>query len=203
MVNPDRVIKSGDGDYDPPSPGLPDNHCYNGWYNGHGLGLGELHKGYWQPVKPGWMYACGEFGAEGLDPYNVMQKYYPKEWLPQTQSEEIEWTANRISHAQTQRFHYMWFNTQDNVKDWIEASQTHQAWATKLSTEAFRRNSDMVSFAIHLFIDAWPSGWMKTIMDVDRQPKKAFFVYRDALKPIMVSLTNRPLSFLFGRKPKY
>jgi len=188
LVNPDRVIKSGDGDYDPPSPGLPDNHCYNGWYNGHGLGLGELHKGHWQPVKPGWLYACGEFGAEGLDPYDVMQKYYPKEWLPQTKGEEKNWTANRISHAQTQRFHYMWFNTQDNVKDWIEASQTHQAWATKLSTEAFRRNSDMVSFAIHLFIDAWPSGWMKTIMDVDRQPKKAFFVYRDALKPVMVSL---------------
>lgn len=188
MANPDRVIKSSDGDYDPPSPGLPDSHCYNGWYNGHGLGLGELHKGYWQSIKPGWLYACGEFGSEGLDPYDVMQKYYPKDWLPQSKAEEKEWTANRISHAQTQRFHYMWFNTQYNVKDWIEASQTHQAWATKLTTEAFRRNSDMVSFAIHLFIDAWPAGWMKTIMDVDRQPKKAFFVYRDALKPLMVSL---------------
>ncbi len=200
LVNPDRVIKSGDGDYDPPSPGLPDNHCYNGWYNGHGLGLGELHKGHWQPVKPDWLYACGEFGAEGLDPFNVMQKYYPKDWLPQTKSEEKDWTANRISHAQTQRFHYMWFNTQDNVKDWIEASQTHQAWATRLTTEAFRRDNDMVSFAIHLFIDAWPAGWMKTIMDVDRQPKKAFFVYRDALKPIMVSLRTDRYHFYSEEK---
>lgn len=33
ITNPDRVIKAGDGDYDPPSPGLPDSHCYNGWYN--------------------------------------------------------------------------------------------------------------------------------------------------------------------------
>ncbi len=33
--NPDRAIKWGDGDYDPPTPGLPDNHCYNTWYNGH------------------------------------------------------------------------------------------------------------------------------------------------------------------------
>jgi hypothetical protein len=31
ITNPDRVIKAGDGDYDPPSPGLPDSHCYNGW----------------------------------------------------------------------------------------------------------------------------------------------------------------------------
>lgn len=198
MANPDRVIKSSDGDYDPPSPGLPDSHCYNGWYNGHGLGLGEMHKGYWQTIKPGWLYACGEFGAEGLEAYNVMKKYYPKDWLPQTKEEEKDWNANRISHAQTQRFHYMWFNTQDNVKDWIEASQAHQAWATKLTTEAFRRNSDMVSFAIHLFIDAWPAGWMKTIMDVDRQPKKAFFVYRDALKPLMANLRTDRSHFYSG-----
>ena len=51
LSNPDRVIKAGDGDYDPPSPGLPDNHCYNTWYNGHGLGLGKMYKGYWQLVK--------------------------------------------------------------------------------------------------------------------------------------------------------
>jgi len=202
MANPDRVIKSSDGDYDPPSPGLPDSHCYNGWYNGHGLGLGELHKGYWQTIKPGWLYACGEFGAEGLDAYNVMQKYYPKSWLPQNKKEEKNWTANRISKAQTHRFHYMWFNTQDNVKDWINASQDHQAWATKLTTEAFRRNSDMVSFAIHLFIDAWPAGWMKTIMDVDRQPKKAFFTYRDALKPLMANLRTDRYRYFSGEKIK-
>ena len=28
MNNPDRVIKHVDGDYDPPSETLPDNHCY-------------------------------------------------------------------------------------------------------------------------------------------------------------------------------
>ncbi|MBJ6368635.1 glycoside hydrolase family 2 TIM barrel-domain containing protein [Snuella sedimenti] len=202
MANPDRVIKSSDGDYDPPSPGLPDSHCYNGWYNGHGLGLGELHKGYWQYIKTGWFYGCGEFGAEGLDNYSVMEKYYPASWLPQSKAEEKTWNANWISKAQTHRFHYMWFNTQDNVKDWIEASQTHQAWATKLTTESFRRNSDMVSFAIHLFIDAWPAGWMKTIMDVDRQPKKAFFTYRDALKPLMASLRTDRYHFYSGEALK-
>jgi hypothetical protein len=43
-------------------------------------------KGYWVPVKPNWYYACGEFGAEGLDAFNTMQKYYPKEWLPATET---------------------------------------------------------------------------------------------------------------------
>ena len=187
-----------DGDYDPPSPGLPDNHCYNTWYNGHGLGLGEMYKGYWQQIKPDWLYACGEFGAEGLDPLNVMKKYYPKEWLPADREDEKKWTANRISMAQTQRFHYMWYNTQHSLNDWIDASQDYQAWAVKFVTETFRRDPGMVSFAVHLFIDAWPAGWMKSIMDVDRQPKKAYFAYRNALEPLMVSLRSDRSQFFAG-----
>ena len=53
----------------------------------------------------------------------------------------------------------------------------------------------MVSFAIHLFIDAWPAGWMKAIVDVDRQPKKAFFIYRDALEPLMANLRTDRYDF--------
>jgi len=198
LNNPDRVIKAGDGDYDPPTPGLPDSHCYNTWYNGHGLGIGEMYKGYWQPVKPDWYYACGEFGAEGLDPWNTMQKYYPKEWLPKNAEDEKSWTANRISMSQTHRFHYMWYNTQHTVKDWINASQEYQAWAVKFVSETFRRDPRMVSFAIHLFIDAWPAGWMKTIMDVDRQPKKAFFAYRNALQPLISTIRCDRSQFFAG-----
>ncbi|HZH36213.1 MAG TPA: glycoside hydrolase family 2 TIM barrel-domain containing protein, partial [Flavisolibacter sp.] len=198
LNNPDRVIKAGDGDYDPPSPGLPDNHVYNGWYNGHGLGLGEMYKGWWLPVKPGWYYACGEFGSEGLDFYNTMQEYYPKDWLPQNAAEEKAWTPNRISMSQTYRFHYMWFNRQASVKDWIRASQDHQAWVTRLTTESFRRNNSLVSFAIHLFIDAWPAGWMKSIMDLKRQPKPAYFEYAHALAPVAVSLRSDRRTFFSG-----
>jgi hypothetical protein len=56
----------------------------------------------------------------------------------------------------------------------------------------------MVTFAMHLFIDAWPAGWMKTIMDVDRNPKKAFFTYREALKPTIVSLRSDRKHFYAG-----
>ncbi len=190
LQNPDRIIKPVDGDYDPPAQGLPDNHCYNMWYNGHGLEVGKMHKGYWQPVKPGWYYGCGEFGAEGLDRVGVMKKYYPDEWLPKNKEEEKQWTPNQISMCQTGRFHYMWFNTQYSLQEWSEESQEYQAMALKTMAEAFRRDSRMVSFAVHLFIDAWPGGWMKAIMDVDRQPKKAYFAYRDALKPLMVNLRS-------------
>jgi len=198
MNNPDRVIKAGDGDYDPPSPGLPDNHCYNGWYNGHGLGIGEMQKGHWMGVKPGWYYACGEFGSEGLDPVNTMRKYYPKSWLPQTAAEEKTWIPKRIIQSQTYDFHYMWYNTQHSLADWVNASQTYQATVTRLTTEAFRRDNRMVSFAIHLFIDAFPSGWMKSIMDVDRQPKKAWFEYAHALTPLAVQLRTDNLQFFSG-----
>ncbi|HDS06008.1 MAG TPA: glycoside hydrolase family 2 [Bacteroides sp.] len=200
LSNPDRVIKAGDGDYDPPSPGLPDNHCYNLWYNGHGLGVGEFYKGYWQPVKPDWNYGCGEFGTEGLDPLNVMTRYYPDAWLPVDEKDRYNWDPSRISMAQSRRFHYLWYNTPGSIDEWIRTSQDYQAWATKFTTETFRRDPGMVSFAIHLFIDAWPGGWMKSIMDVDRQPKKAYFAYRNALEPLMVSLRSDRRSFYGGEE---
>ncbi|MFP4443838.1 MAG: glycosyl hydrolase 2 galactose-binding domain-containing protein [Spirochaetia bacterium] len=186
LQNPDRVIKNIDGDYDPPTEGLPDNHCYCGWYNGHGLDIGKLHKGYWQKVKPGWMYGCGEFGAEGLDPENVMRKYYPENWLPQSAEEEKDWSPDSIVRAQSGKFSYMWYDRGDSLREWIDNSQGHQAWADRLMTEAFRRDYRMNTFAVHLFIDAFPAGWMKTIMDVDRRPKPAYFAYRECLEPLYV-----------------
>jgi hypothetical protein len=203
LSDPDRIIKPVEGDYDPPAAGLPDNHCYNTWYNGHGLGLGQLYKGYWQKVKPGWLYACGEFGSEGIDSRTIMEKYYPKEWLPKDKEDEKNWNPGRIALSQSNRFHLMWYNTPHSLNDWIEASQNHQAWATKFVTEAFRRDSRMVSFAIHLFIDAWPAAWMKSIMDVDRQPKKAFFAYRNALEPLMVSLRSDRSQFFSGQETAF
>lgn len=204
LVNPDRVIKAVDGDYDPPAPeGLPDNHCYCGWYNGHGVPLGRLHRGYWQALKPGWNYGCGEFGSEGLDPENVMRKYYPPAWLPPTAEAEATWLPDRIKTAQTARFHYLWFDTQHSVADWVRASQAHQAWITRLMTEAFRRDRRMVSCAIHLFIDAFPSGWMKSIMDVDRQPKPAYFAYRAALAPLLAHLRGDRYAFRTGESAAF
>lgn len=187
--NPERVIKCVDGDYDPPVPeGMQDNHCYCGWYIGHGIDLGSLHHGKWMPVKTGWHFGCGEFGSEGLDSLEVMQQSYPKNWLPS--SSDIAWNPSLIPKAQSMNFHFLWYPTPNNLNQWIEASQRHQDWITRLMTEAFRRLPGMNTFAIHLFIDAWPAGWMKTIMDVNRIPKKAWFTYRDALAPLALSLRS-------------
>ena len=196
--NPDRVIKAVDGDYDPPGPGLPDNHCYPGWYNGHGIDMGRLNKGYWMPVKDGWYYGCGEFGCEGLDPANVMRDHYPASWLPQTPEEEKTWTPRSIVNAQTGSFYYFFYEKPQSFDDWIFESRKHQAWATKTMAEAYRRDSRMITFAIHLFIDAFPAGWMKTIMDVERYPKPAYFIYREALTPLMVSLRSDRFKYFAG-----
>jgi hypothetical protein len=198
LENPDRVIKHVDGDYDPPCASLPDNHCYNIWYNGHGLDLGKLHKGYWLKVKPDWMYACGEFGAEGLEDESLMRKFYPREWLPWTPEEEKTWSPTSIVRAQSGKFHYLWFEAGKSLGEWIATSQAHQAWGVRLMTEAFRRDNHNNSFAVHLFIDAFPSGWMKTIMDCERRPKLAFYAYRDACAPLMISLRSDRDRFFAG-----
>ena len=194
LNNPDRVIKHVDGDYDPPTEGMPDNHCYPTWYNGHGIDVGKLHKGYWMQVKPGWYYGCGEFGTEGLECAEVIRKYYPKEWLADP------FNPGNIVHAQTKDLHYFFYDTQDTMEDWIRESQEYQAFATKLMAEAFRRDNRMISQAIHLFIDAWPSGWMKTIMDCERNPKKAYFAYKNALEPVMVSLRTDRFTYFAGEE---
>ncbi|MBE7043005.1 MAG: hypothetical protein E7399_05865, partial [Ruminococcaceae bacterium] len=192
MYNPDRVTKHVDGDYDPPNKLLPDNHCYTLWYNGHGLDFGKLHKGYWLAVKPGWHFGCGEYGAEGLDFADLMKRRYPEEWIQEP------FDPARIIQAQTASFHYCFYETPHSMEEWVEESHKHQYFATKMMTAAMRRNENVNTFAIHLFIDAFPSGWMKTIMDCERRPKPAFFAYRDCLEPTFCSLRSDRFRFFGG-----
>lgn len=197
--NPDRVVKYVDGDYDPPaSQGMSDNHVYCGWYLGHGIDLGALHQGQWLPVKPGWHFGCGEFGSEGLDSYEVMVKHYPAAWKPS--APDAPWSPEPIAMSQTFKYHYLWYDSASTARGWIEASQGFQAWVTELQTQAYRRMIGMNTFAIHLFIDAWPAGWMKTIMDVSCAPKKAWFAYRDALAPLAVSLRSDRTQLFSGEQ---
>ena len=58
----------------------------------------------------------------------------------------------------------------------------------------------MNSFAVHLFIDAWPNGWMKAIMDCKRNPKKAWFAYREALTPLAVQVESERNLFYAGEE---
>jgi len=198
LINPERAIKPTDGDYDPPALSYPDRHCYSGWYNGQGVDIGMLNKGYWQSVKPGWYFGCGEFGAEAIDPVIVMTKYYPRDWLPHHPAEEKTWTPNKVIHAQTGMFHYLFYDTPVTLEGWVQASHDYQAWATRIMTEAFRRDHRMNSFAIHLFIDAFPAGWMKAIMDVDRQPKQAYFAYHQALAPLLPNIRTDRFKYFAG-----
>lgn len=196
--HPDCVIKHIDGDYGAPDLSgqncMPDNHCYTLWYSAHGIKFNELYKGYWQKVLPDWYYGCGEFGIEGMDFVDLMKRRYPKEWLKEP------FDPGNILKAQARNSHYHFFDTPDTMEEWVEATQKHQAWGTKMMTEAFRRDPRMATFAIHLFIDAWPSGWMKTIMDCERTPKPAYFEYRNALEPIMISLRSDRFTYFEGEK---
>ncbi|MFV0502442.1 MAG: sugar-binding domain-containing protein [Lachnospirales bacterium] len=188
IENPDRVIKNVEGDYDGPTKtGMPDFHTYTMWYTNHGQPIGKLMRGYLPPVKKGWMIGCGEYGAEGLDPVDVMVYYYPKEWIEK--EKDGTWYPHKIVRAQSHSVHGDWYKEQNTMNDWINASQLHQSNATKLMTDAFRRRGDLINHtAIHLLIDAWPSGWMKTLVDFKRTPKPAYFAYKEALIPLKLNL---------------
>lgn len=202
IEHPDIAIKNVDGDYDPPAEGLPDCHLYSLWYQGHGLAFGKLHQGWFPGVKDGWCYGSGEYGAEGLDPVDLMRRRYPTDWLPPRDDPAAEsaWSANAISHAQTGRHQPLFFDRPTTLAGWVEASQRYQAEATRLHTEAYRRHDRMVSCAIHLFIDAWPAGWMKSIVDCERRPKPAWFACRDALAPWLPMLRTDRFAVTSGER---
>ncbi|MDR1947909.1 MAG: hypothetical protein LBQ38_00805 [Spirochaetaceae bacterium] len=188
LENPDRVIKNAEGDYDPPTrEGLSDFHCYNMWYTNHALPVGKLHKGYLPALRRDRKTGCGEYGTEGLDPLEVMLEDYPKSWVPKSLTDS--WTPEHIVRAQTYSMHGDWYEEQDRILNWIDQSQRHQALATRIMTDAFRRRADLiVSTAVHLLIDAWPSGWMKTLVDHRRKPKPAYFEFQKANVPLRVNI---------------
>ncbi|MCP5535739.1 MAG: glycoside hydrolase family 2 [Akkermansiaceae bacterium] len=198
QANPDRVIKAVDGDYDPPSPGIADRHCYNLWYGNHGIDFGKFHRGYWQVSKTDWYHGCGEFGVEALDSVEVMRQHYPAEWMT-ARDAEGHWLPDPIPYNQTYKFHHLWYETpRGGIDAWVEKSHAFQGYALRHMVEAFRRDNDCVTCAVHLFIDAFPSGWMKTIMDVHRKPKAGYFALREALAPLAVSLRTDRFSGYAG-----
>jgi hypothetical protein len=197
--NPDRVIKPVDGDFDPPEPGLPDYHIYCAWYGSQGVPIGKFIRGYWMASKPGWKLASGEYGLEGLEDAETMFKHYPKDWLPAFL--EAPWNPGKLPFAQTWALHGSWYDTQETLGEWIAASQAHQAWGIGTMTRAFRRQADrIVSTAMFFLIDAWPDGWQKSLVDVDRHPKPAYFEFREALTPLMVDIRTDRLRYYAGEK---
>lgn len=184
LLNPSQVTKWVEGDYVNLSHKYSDHHVYATWY---GNGIKSEYFGNWNATRAGWMHACGEFGAEGLDKISLMKKYYPAKWI-ETRPDG-KWSPEQIPGCQTVKVGAKWQVVSDSsINDWVHSSRDYQMWATRLFTETLRRDYKMNSFAIHLLIDAWPAGWLKAIMDCDRQAKPAYFAYRDALTPLAVNL---------------
>ena len=197
-LNPGQVTKWVDGDYVNLSRKFSDHHVYNTWY---GNSIRNEYFGNWPDTRAGWMHACGEYGAEGLENIELMKKYYPKEWL--TIENDGTWNPRRIPRCQTPDIGGKWMNLTDSTMgDWVKISREHQMWATRLFTETLRRDPKMNSFAIHLLIDAWPSSWLKAIMDTDRKAKPAYFAYRNALRPVAVNLRPDAFYGFSGEKGK-
>ncbi len=189
ISNPDRVIKYNEGDYAPLAEtyGISDFHCYTFWYVSHGMPSGRLNKGYLPPVRKEWYTGCGEYGVDGLDRLDLMRKYCPKEWLPE--SDEEPWSPKPIAKEQCFVLHGDFFPEQENAREWIKRSREWQREAIKEYVHILRRRTDMIeSTAVHLLIDAWPCGWTKTLVDVDRIPKPAYYAFKEANILTRVSL---------------
>jgi hypothetical protein len=85
--------------------------------------------------------------------------------------------------------HGDFFPEQNTAREWIAASREWQRKAIKDYVHILRRRVDYIeSTAVHLLIDAWPCGWTKTLVDVDRIPKPAYYAFKEASIPVRISL---------------
>jgi hypothetical protein len=192
-LNPGQVVKWLDGDYQNISRTYSDHHDYGIWY---GDTIRSHYFDSWRtaPTASGWMRGMGEFGAEGLDSVACMERHYPAEW--RTPAPDGDWSPAGIPRCQSISVGGKWFApTPRTMNEWVDRTREHQMWGVRLMTESLRRAPVVNSFAVHLLIDAWPAGWLKSLVDCDRQAKPAYFAYRDALTPLAVNL--RPDAF-FG-----
>ena len=187
--NPDRVIKPVDGDYDPPEPGLPDNHIYCAWYGSQAHSHRQVH-----PRLLG--------GQQGRDGSTAAASTASRAWktrrpcsstIPRTgcrPPSNDRWNPDKIPYAQTWTMHGSWFDHSGNHgANGLPPARPIRPGVFGTMTRAFRRQTDrIVSTAVHLLIDAWPDGWQKALVDVDRHPKPAYFEFREALTPLMVDI---------------
>ena len=164
LANPDRVIKAVDGDYDPPRAGPARQ---------------PLLLRLVQRPRRGTRQAAQRLLAAGQARLALRLR---RVWRRRARSGDVMRGAIRhVAAADAASKNALVARPDHQGADgpiplyvvrhaahagrWVAASQAHQAWATRLMTEAFRRDSRMNSFAIHLFVDAFPAGWMKAIMD--------------------------------------
>jgi Glycosyl hydrolases family 2, sugar binding domain/Glycosyl hydrolases family 2/Glycosyl hydrolases family 2, TIM barrel domain len=197
-INPEQVVKWVDGDYANMSRKYSDHHCYNLWYWKHAIPFHRQYKGAWVDTREGWMHGCGEYGIEGLDSVELMKKYYPKEWLGF--NTDGSWTSEHLPCQSNRPGFKRWIGKPKTLEELVSISREHQRVGIRLQVEALRRDPKMNSTTIHLLIDAWPAGWMKTIMDCERQAKPAFFEFIDAQTPISVNLRPDNFHAVSGRE---
>ena len=195
--NPDRVIKQVEGDGQGVGWEYPDRHVYAIWYDGSPEHrVARYGRGEFVSVQKGWMFGCGEFGAEGLPSAEMMRRRFPQEFL--ATAPDGSWTPVNVPRCQSTGTGPNFYEAPTTLEGWSEASQDHQEWGVRLMARAYRRMPRMNSFAVHLFIDAWPNGWQKAIMDCERTPKKAWYSYRDALTPLAVQVESERNQFFSG-----
>lgn len=203
LENPDRVLKLNEGDYAPlPNTwGVSDFHCYNLWYIAHAMDSGRMNKGYLPGVNAEWYTSCGEYGVDGLDSLSIMEKYAPKEWLPKHLDDE--WYPNVIAKGQSFNLLPGFRLEPSRIMDWLRVSRDYQKEAIKQYVHMLRRRTDRIeSTAVHLLIDAWPMGWTKALVDVDRIPKPAYYAFQEASIPFRISLRRDRYTVYAGEETK-
>lgn len=139
-----------------------------------------------------------EFGCDGLGNAATIRKY-----LPEEEWEKLDGTSPVWRH------HGEWWNTWErdgaifgaaqNLDDYETASQFIQASALQYAIEANRsrafRNSGTILWQAN---EPWPQVSGTNLIDYDGLPKLAYFLVRDAYRPVHLSMRHEALVYAPG-----
>ena len=163
-------------------------HPWLGWYSGTWLDY----------AKPTDQSLVTEFGAQALPNEEGLRRIFPEKSLfPDTEEDWKLWAYHNFQkHELTTIAHVEIGN---NVKEFIENTQSYQAILTKFAAENLRRQKYRpVGGAFQfMFNEDWPSvNW--GIVDYWRNPKPGYYALKSAYQPILASLEWKNNKFNSG-----
>jgi beta-mannosidase len=170
-LDPTRVHLKNSGKW-PPGPGGWDEHLYFGWYNGN----------YLEFAGRADDKMITEYGAQALP--NNAAEFLGTQWPPDLE----RWRYHNFQLGMTVQ-NLGPLELSSDFHDFRLLSQAYQYDLVRFATEAYRRHQWNSATGLYhfMFKECWPSvTW--AVVDVNDDPKPAFYGLRDAYKPAIVSL---------------
>jgi len=162
-----------------------EEHPYFGWY------WGNKNEYVAAPMGP----MVTEFGAQGIPNYETLTKFMTKDEIETPDWDK--WTYHNYQYEQTNLIAKIPFG--NNVKEYIENSQTYQAdlLAEAIKNYRIKKYKPINGIFQFMFIDCWESiTW--SVVDYYGNKKKGYYTLQKYYSPFVMYVNKRQNEFMIN-----